>query len=86
MAFAQLEPFGFHAQWAPFAHLLAMLANVHRDPKKSRRYKAEDFMPKEPTDREMGDEQMKLMAKAITEMFGGRVRSSARKGSDVHAR
>ena len=46
-AFAQIEPFGFHAAWAPFAHLLAMLANIHRNPKKGRKYKAEDFMPKE---------------------------------------
>ncbi len=46
MAYSQLEPFGndqtlFDMQ---LASLLAMTANIHRDPKKSKSYKPEDFM------------------------------------------
>ncbi len=31
--------------WAHTSSLLAMLANIHRDPKKSRTYKPADFNP-----------------------------------------
>jgi hypothetical protein len=79
MAFYSIEPFGFHATWAPFAHLMALLANINRNPKKAKQYKAEDFMPKEQGSKDgMDAEHMKRMAKAITEMFGGRVRSKMR--------
>lgn len=51
MAFAQLEPFGFHANWQPFALLAAIIANSTRAKKSQRAFKMEDFMPKEPKDR-----------------------------------
>jgi len=46
MAYAQLEPFGndqmlFDMQ---LGSLQAMTANIHKDPKKGKRYKPDDFM------------------------------------------
>lgn len=75
VAFAQLEPFGFHADWAPFAHLLAMLANIHRNPKKARKYKAEDFMPKEVglTSEEPWEDMLQQFAH-MTAVMGGSVK------------
>ena len=32
-------------QWSRMSSLLAMLANIHRDPKKGREYAASDFDP-----------------------------------------
>jgi len=31
--------------WTHTAHLMTLLANINRDPKKSRRYRVTDFLP-----------------------------------------
>jgi hypothetical protein len=75
MAFAQLEPFGFRADWAPFAVLMALLANINRNPKKSKRFKADDFMPKEPEAAAPETDWQTMMKQAfhITQMLGGTI-------------
>ena len=46
MAFEQLEPFGALADDFRLGQLCALLANVHRDPKRrSQAFAPEDFMP-----------------------------------------
>lgn len=45
-AFNQLEPFGEEVMDTRFARLMALLANINRNPKKSpRAFKIEDFKP-----------------------------------------
>ena len=46
MAFAQVDPFGSEPVLidAHFASLMALTANINRDPKKSRTYKPEEFL------------------------------------------
>jgi hypothetical protein len=43
-AFYSLEPWGFRADWYPFAVVAATIANAMRS-RKSKAYKVEDFMP-----------------------------------------
>lgn len=42
-AFYRLEPFGGDVLDTQFAQLCCLLANAHRNPKKSRAFKVEDF-------------------------------------------
>jgi hypothetical protein len=47
MAYARLEPFGPEADDARMAQLLALIANVNRDPKKRRTpWTPDDFLPR----------------------------------------
>lgn len=79
MSFSQLEPFGFRAMWQPFAVLLALLANVHRNPKKGKKFKPEDFMPKEiaPERDEQDWQTMLRQAQTITQLFGGKIKKDS---------
>lgn len=46
MEFYRLEPWGSDAEWLHTAQVLAMMANVNRDPKRRPSpYTASDFMP-----------------------------------------
>lgn len=44
LAYYSLRPFGDDLIDSQFAQLQALTANIHRDPKKGRRYKVEDFL------------------------------------------
>ena len=44
-AFERLEPFGSPAAHWRSALIATMLANIHRDPKKSKAFKLADFLP-----------------------------------------
>lgn len=44
MAFYRMEPFGPERDDVRNAHLMALLANIHRDPKRSSAYEIEDFL------------------------------------------
>ena len=47
MAYARLEPFGSEADDHRLAQLLALIANVNRDPKRRKTpWTPEDFLPK----------------------------------------
>lgn len=45
MAFFQLQPYGEWRQDFRTANLMALIANVNRDPKKSKEFTPQDFMP-----------------------------------------
>ena len=47
MAYYSIEPFGEHAAFWRAGQIAATIANVNRS-KRTRAYKAEDFMPSEP--------------------------------------
>lgn len=76
MAFARTMPFGERGAYWRHGVACALLANLHRDPKKSRPFKPADFMP-------FGDEgakpakskkdEAKRVAAAFKAAFGGRV-------------
>lgn len=44
-AFSELEPFGTTASWAQHGALMAIIANIVRDPKKTSPYSVTDFIP-----------------------------------------
>ena len=49
IAYYSIEPFGEYKMDARFANLMALEANINRDPKKRRRpFTPDDFMPKPP--------------------------------------
>jgi len=49
IAYYSIEPFGEIKMDFRFANLMALEANINRDPKKHRSpYKPQDFMPKQP--------------------------------------
>lgn len=45
MAYAKIEPFGGRSDWFRHGALMALIANIARDPKKTNTYKPEDFIP-----------------------------------------
>lgn len=47
MAYYTIEPFGQYPEYLRTGIVAAVIANVHQG-KRGRRFKAEDFMPKEP--------------------------------------
>lgn len=56
------------------ALVCAVMANIHRDPKKSKVYKPEDFMPgpgKASEKKEMNDEEMLSQLKLMNASLGG---------------
>jgi len=46
-AYFQIEPFGPLAEWARWAQMMALLANIHRRPG-TRALRPQDFMPRQP--------------------------------------
>lgn len=46
MAYAEIEPFGEERADLRMAILAALIANVHRDPEKTKPFGPEDFMPR----------------------------------------
>lgn len=56
MAYAQVEPFGNDQRLIDghFANLMALTANVNRDPKKGRAYKPEDFYLLQMEEKQVG--------------------------------
>lgn len=74
MAYAKIEPFGEERQDLRFAMLMALLANIHRDPKKRRTaYSPEDFMPNfgPPKRKEKSwEEQLKIVEMLNAAMKG----------------
>jgi hypothetical protein len=71
MAFYALEPFGYHAEFAGHAQTQSVIANAHRDPKKQKAFKTEDFMPKYDKPKNQSVDSMIAMAAQITAMMGG---------------
>ena len=54
------------------ALICAVMANIHRNPKKSKVYKPEDFMPStRKAARKMNDEEMLAQLKLMNASFGG---------------
>jgi hypothetical protein len=60
-------------------HSMALLANVNRDPKKSKSYSSKDFIPQWQRRRQSWQD-MKAIAKAITKLYGGRIREGGDHG------
>jgi hypothetical protein len=46
MAFYSIEPFGAEAPYIMSAQIAAAIVNTHRDPKKGKPLKTEEFVPK----------------------------------------
>ncbi len=65
MAFAQVDPFGSEPVLidAHFASLMALTANISRDPKKGRTYKPEEFLLLKTGDRR--EEKTKLSRQEV---------------------
>jgi hypothetical protein len=73
MAFYQLEPFGDEAEDWRMAQLLALIANVNRDPKKRRRpFTPEEFMPKRGATKAVDQETLRFKADMIMRALGGK--------------
>ena len=68
MAYAQVDPFGNDQTLsdAHFANLMALTANISRDPKKGRAYKPEDFLLLKT-----GDRQVEKVQKSPQEVYAG---------------
>lgn len=79
IAFYNLEPFGDWAAWQRNSMQMALLANVNRDPKKTKPFGLADFMPassaKRPAAISIGDSKMqaKLVRGALESVFAGRI-------------
>lgn len=67
MAFASIQPFGYRRTDWQFAALSAVMANCHRDPKKSNAFQAKDFLIF--LDEEF-DKDPETLTKKIQEAFG----------------
>ena len=70
MAFYELEPFGWQADFMGHAQTATVVANAHRDPDTTP-FKVEDFMPREP-EAQTAD-QMKQVAMMFTAALGGKI-------------
>lgn len=71
LAFFRLQPYGEMREDFRFARLMALLANVNRDPDTSREFTHEDFMPKfeDPEPDEPDDDQRQAVAMKIDAYF-----------------
>jgi hypothetical protein len=70
LAFAELEPFGWQAEFMGHAQTAATIANVNRG-KDDKPYKVTDFMPKEPE--VQTPSQMLQFARMMTVALGGTI-------------
>jgi hypothetical protein len=72
MAYARLEPFGSVADDQRMAQLLALVANVNRDPSRRRRpYSPADFLPERGPRREPDQASLRTGIDAAMAAFGG---------------
>jgi hypothetical protein len=75
LAYARLEPFGSVADDQRMAQLLALIANVNRDPQRRRRpWSPEDFLPQRGPRREPDQDGLRVGIDAAMAAFGGRRR------------
>lgn len=72
LAYSRLEPFGAEADDARMAQLMALIANVNRDPKKRRTpWTAEDFLPRRGPRPEPNQASLRPRIDAAMAAFGG---------------
>jgi hypothetical protein len=74
MAYARLEPFGSETDDHRLAQLLALIANVNRDPKKRKTpWTPEDFLPKRVPRRSAEADDLRPRIDAAMAAFSGRL-------------
>jgi len=72
MAYARLEPFGAQADDARMAQLLALIANVNRDPKRRKTpWTPDDFLPQRGSRPAHEVETLRPRIDAAMAVFGG---------------
>ena len=72
LAYARLEPFGSVADDQRMAQLLALIANVNRDPSRRRRpYTPDDFLPQRGPRSEPDPDVLRPRIDAAMAAFGG---------------
>ena len=71
MAFFEIEPFGEIVEDGRFARLMCLIANINRDPKKSRKFSPKDFMPSYAKIVQTWQEQLRIV-EALNVAFGGK--------------
>ena len=72
LAYARLEPFGSEADDHRMAQLLALIANVNRDPARRRRpYAPADFLPQRGPRAEPDADALRPRIDAAMAAFGG---------------
>ena len=72
MAYARLEPFGSEADDHRLAQLLALIANVNRDPKRRKTpWTPEDFLPTRVPRRSGAADDLRPRIDAAMAAFGG---------------
>jgi len=72
MAYARLEPFGPDAEDARMAQLMALIANVNRDPKQRRTpWTPDDFLPRRGPAPETDQDDLRPRIDAAMAAFGG---------------
>lgn len=72
LAYARLEPFGAEADDHRMAQLLALVANVNRDPKRRRRpWSPGDFLPQRGLRAEPDQDSLRPRIDAAMAAFGG---------------
>lgn len=57
------------SMWDHTSHLMTLIANIHRDPKKTKAFKVEDFTPYPPKRRSASKE--KVNVKNLKDLFKG---------------
>jgi hypothetical protein len=73
MAYHRLEPFGPDADDQRMAHLMALIANVNRDPKRRKTpWTADDFLPQRGPRLASEDETLRPRIDAAMAALGGR--------------
>jgi hypothetical protein len=72
LAYARLEPFGSEADDHRMAQLLALIANVNRDPARRRRpWTSDDFLPQRGPRAEPDPDALRPRIDAAMAAFGG---------------
>jgi hypothetical protein len=72
LAYARLEPFGSEADDHRMAQLLALIANVNRDPRRRKRpYRPEDFLLQRGPRTEPDPDALRPRIDAAMAAFGG---------------
>lgn len=74
MAYCRRRPFGERAAWQRHGELMALIANVNRDPKKGPPFKPEDFIPQWQTERVSGTDPDLVRGKFMS-VFGDRIKT-----------
>ena len=72
IAYARIEPFGFHRTDVGFATIACVVANANRDPKKkSQPFTIDDFIPKYEEVEEATPEESVSWITAMNQALGG---------------